>query len=721
MLVRIGAARLRLGSAQKLSIPVDGSGSWDEPNAFRIQFMFVARLEPILRGAVRHLLQVGRARSWHFDVFRQTRPLEFCASMLLAPILSLTEMLPTFVEQEPPECNLGEGPGAKALSREAWLPVLKLLLNKSGSLVQARAVHLAGEAAGPKAVATILVEVVEGAQLDVGRESWLSLFWHMRNILGGLDKVSELLGMRRQHFEFSQLCRLFALQWVAGGVPGKRVTVSNERWEQETTFLFRSRSTYSEPRLLKELKEQADSIARRNELHRALGAIDWLHWPQPWCAAVLLRIIFTGCRRVLPEADADWASYRQECDDFSRGGRGPWRVTGFLLRRLAAWVCAARAAGVRGQERILSGDWDATAGRVPQSQERKQLIGCLSHLAEEEHRSQTAWMSVLLPLADVSHAFGSWVWSDESCLAAAKIMVKPRPGSEDPKNPAERVRAHALCSSDTSLFKGAEAFSPQLSSAFERLRNRSAARGLPDDITCPGFGSSGSDSVMYNLQYFDYSREGACSRPRGMWKNLTQAGPATRCKYGAVARLFGLGPGSRVLDVGAGCGHHLHLLSKRLGVLGVAVELLEANVAWGRRQLGRELHAFCAADATSLGGFLSNGSFDAVVSNAVLRELPVRRQCEIARSSVRLLAPGGCAWFGWLGLSKTQVGDQLHVDEFPASEWSRPGCLGSEPGLLGFFTAPEEAFFGAVEYAAFDFGRKAYSLFICKDVLRGRQ
>lgn len=249
----------------------------------------------------------------------------------------------------------------------------------------------------------------------------------------------------------------------------------------------------------------------------------------------------------------------------------------------------------------------------------------------------------------------------------------------------------------------------------------------------------GVEAHKYGLHYLERAAAGACNEARGMWAS-DAAAPATVCKLRGAARLAGVGRGSRVLDLGAGCGHQLHHLVASFGVQGVGVELIDENVAWARQRFPGEFEAFCAADITSPHGlpFLPNASFDFIYSNAVLREMPLGYQCAVARLSLRLLKPGGCAWFGFLRDSTSLVRGQFMVQRNVRSFWRRPGCLSAAPvrargrvqrnatpsrssgracpsgARRGFHyaTVLEQRFFGTVEYPN-TLGKGAYSVILC--------
>eukprot|EP00927_Polykrikos_kofoidii_P073079 TRINITY_DN69152_c0_g1_i1.p1 TRINITY_DN69152_c0_g1~~TRINITY_DN69152_c0_g1_i1.p1 ORF type:complete len:392 (+),score=56.28 TRINITY_DN69152_c0_g1_i1:135-1310(+) len=258
-----------------------------------------------------------------------------------------------------------------------------------------------------------------------------------------------------------------------------------------------------------------------------------------------------------------------------------------------------------------------------------------------------------------------------------------------------------------------------------RVRMTEAAMERSPTVVCPPTPwrlDVGTEAHKYCTHYMERAAAGSCNSAEGMWVNASAAAPATVCKLQNLVRLFGIRPGDRVLDLGAGCGHQLHLLA-RMGVVGVGVELIDENIEWARLQLGRDLEAFCAGDIASPGGlpFLPNNSFNFVISNGVLRELPIGSQCAAARLSLRVLAPGGCAWLGFLRDSATLDGGRFLFQRNVRDFWRRPGCLyrrgAAAPRDVVVALVSERRFFGAVEYPS-HLGFGAYSVLMCKRALQ---
>ncbi len=112
-----------------------------------------------------------------------------------------------------------------------------------------------------------------------------------------------------------------------------------------------------------------------------------------------------------------------------------------------------------------------------------------------------------------------------------------------------------------------------------------------------------------------------------------------------LAGVLGLGPGSRVLDVGCGPGRHAHALGRR-GVEVLGVDISQTFIDLARRQATPGV-SFRRADARALD---FDGEFDAVVSlcqgafglsDGGSRNLPLDPDTEVVAGMARALRPGG--------------------------------------------------------------------------------
>lgn len=216
--------------------------------------------------------------------------------------------------------------------------------------------------------------------------------------------------------------------------------------------------------------------------------------------------------------------------------------------------------------------------------------------------------------------------------------------------------------------------------------------------------ANGDDDISVEVEYQTRHRLGGCASPKGMWATERVA-PTVRYKYEVVAELFGLQQGLRVLDWGAGCGHALDIVAARRGFSAVALDLVEDNAGWGRKNM-KHIGEFCGMDGSSL--HFSDGSFDAVVSNGALVHVDgYKAQCRVVRDQVlRVLRPGGCAWFGFNGFVDTDASSEAPAPEF----WARDGPCFAATRDVAVVTMQEQKLFGFSEYGRQD----SYSLFVCK-------
>lgn len=157
-----------------------------------------------------------------------------------------------------------------------------------------------------------------------------------------------------------------------------------------------------------------------------------------------------------------------------------------------------------------------------------------------------------------------------------------------------------------------------------------------------------------------------------------------------LARLAGVGPGTRVLDVCAGLGGPARFLAARRGCRVVAVEL-HARRAAGAARLTRAVGLgsrvrVARGDATALP--LARGSFDACLLEEGL--LHVEDKAAALRECHRVLVPGGrLAFTDWIARPRLGHGERARL-----RAWMAATTL---PTLDGYRDLLGRAGFGAIE------------------------
>jgi SAM-dependent methyltransferase len=212
-------------------------------------------------------------------------------------------------------------------------------------------------------------------------------------------------------------------------------------------------------------------------------------------------------------------------------------------------------------------------------------------------------------------------------------------------------------------------------------------------------GTIDTSKVESYERYTGRAADNNCDYARGM--DGQAAGTiGARYKVRAVAHLFGMTKGTAVLDWGAGCGHTLDILGDELGVKGVAIDVVAENAAWAKKNLAH-LEEFCAVEGSSIP--FADETFDFVLGNGAIHHLQRKDRCSAMTDHIfRVLRPGGCIWFGYLG---TDTGDY-----WADYNWTAPDCLGGYDKLGPIQYINEMELFGITEYDR----DIAMSMFACK-------
>eukprot|EP00928_Gymnodinium_smaydae_P056604 TRINITY_DN39968_c0_g1_i1.p1 TRINITY_DN39968_c0_g1~~TRINITY_DN39968_c0_g1_i1.p1 ORF type:complete len:331 (+),score=54.09 TRINITY_DN39968_c0_g1_i1:9-1001(+) len=276
-----------------------------------------------------------------------------------------------------------------------------------------------------------------------------------------------------------------------------------------------------------------------------------------------------------------------------------------------------------------------------------------------------------------------------------------------------QVGLHPDCKLNT------EALPDRLASALSELhwltasREESGEQDLPaliDASLCKGrsadFPAEASD---LQAKYTERAESGYCETAAGMWGSCNPI-PAVKCKTFSAARLLGLRSWSRVLDWGSGCGHGLTDLSRNYRFKGVGFDSNRGGVEWARNADTGNMFCFEDAQSSRLEA-VPDDSVDVLISNAVLYHLTIPEACHFIKAHVvRVLRPGGCAWFGWQHSTETF---NWTADLFFAEYYSEP----IDDAVAVIDTVDEVKLFGMSEYvdpALPGFLDAAFSIFLCK-------
>jgi 2-polyprenyl-3-methyl-5-hydroxy-6-metoxy-1,4-benzoquinol methylase len=148
----------------------------------------------------------------------------------------------------------------------------------------------------------------------------------------------------------------------------------------------------------------------------------------------------------------------------------------------------------------------------------------------------------------------------------------------------------------------------------------------------------------------------AAEEGHAWWGNDTPAGPIRQDVRATLARtILGLGPGTRVLELGCGAGDFsTRLAASGAHVVGVDISPRLVQLARERARVGNV--SFRVGNANRLE--FEDGTFDAVTGNAILHHLELPAVCA---EMLRLLRPGAAVFFAEPNMLNPQVWIERNV------------------------------------------------------------
>jgi len=182
-----------------------------------------------------------------------------------------------------------------------------------------------------------------------------------------------------------------------------------------------------------------------------------------------------------------------------------------------------------------------------------------------------------------------------------------------------------------------------------------------------------------------------------------------RCRLKLVAEAFQFRPHDIVLDWGSGCGYHLDFFKRVYNVAGLGADLSSDGVEFSTRSGWAD--KACAGDASKL-GWVPDKFVHAVISSLSIDYLPNVAKCQLMKQHIlRVLRPGGCAYFGQNNYQNQKR--IKHMIEDPPLFWT--SCFASEPVRFQILSEPDA--FGDDFFWPSQWTRPKhyhYSLFFCR-------
>lgn len=131
-----------------------------------------------------------------------------------------------------------------------------------------------------------------------------------------------------------------------------------------------------------------------------------------------------------------------------------------------------------------------------------------------------------------------------------------------------------------------------------------------------------------------------CETSKGMWGNPFNS----RCAVVTAGIMGQYQRGQVVLDFGAGCGHQATFMTQVFGVHVVGIDINAAAIQWATDHSIGEFHQTNGQDLS----WIPDETFDHMYSFASVYYIPLEEVCFFSNEIIRILKPGGTAFFGWL-------------------------------------------------------------------------
>lgn len=301
-------------------------------------------------------------------------------------------------------------------------------------------------------------------------------------------------------------------------------------------------------------------------------------------------------------------------------------------------------------------------------------------------------------------------------------FLRPPPPPFEP-NPLKTLHMEVGCRTASDVFAAwPKTLQLAINTSIEMRKRRHTISNDAESVVCNQVGDAKSMQEWAELHPFVHhvfstrAAAGACNNPAGASYGVERMAK-TKCQFEVVAELLQLHIGDTVLDWGAGCGHQLDLIAERHGFLAVMIDAVPANVAWAQSNL-KHLHAACvlANTAGNTMSFASN-TFDAVLSSAAINFLRNNTErCTLFRDEIlRVLRPGGCAWFGYNGEDIPIWSEQGYVWDSPPTYWTSDlGCFEGISDISVWTIGELETFGTTAIVEKWSDPHAIYSILMCK-------